>query len=109
MVNFSDQHKQVTATGNQAPNILAITLKQELPEIENIARILWPIQRLLANGENTFKVEGRNADAAILKIFDYQFISGNPDKAFNDPNSVILTESTAKRLFGSTDVLNKTL
>ncbi|WP_316749798.1 ABC transporter permease [Pedobacter gandavensis] len=109
MVNFADQNKQITATGDQAPNILAKTLKEEIPEIEHIARILWPVKRLLATGENNLKVEGRYADAEILKIFDYQFISGNPDKAFNDPNSVIITESTAKRLFGSTDVLNKVI
>lgn len=109
MVNFSDQNKQVTATGDQAPNVLAKTLKQEIPEIEHIARVLWPIKRLLANGENTFKVEGRSADAEILKIFDYKFIAGSPETAFKDPNSVILTESTAKKLFGSTDVLNQVL
>ncbi|WP_316840169.1 ABC transporter permease [Pedobacter gandavensis] len=109
MVNFADENKQVTATGDQAPNVLAKTLKQELPEIDHIARVLWPVKRLLANGENTFKVEGRYADAEILKIFDYQFISGSPDKAFSDPNSVILTESTAKRLFGTADALNKVL
>lgn len=109
MVNFADGNKQITATGDQAPNVLAKTLKQEVPEIDHIARVLWPVKRLFANGENTFKIEGRYADAEILKIFDYQFISGSPDKAFNDPNSVILTESAAKRLFGSTDVLNKVL
>lgn len=96
MVNFSDQNKQVTATGDQAPNVLAKTLKQEIPEIEHVARVLWPIPRLLANGENTFKVEGRSADAEILKIFDYKFIAGSPETAFKDPNSVVLTESTAK-------------
>ncbi|MBB2149212.1 ABC transporter permease [Pedobacter gandavensis] len=109
MVNFSDKNKQVENTGDQVPNVLAKTLKQEIPEIEHIARIVWPSKRLLTNGENAFKVEGRSADAEILKIFDYQFISGSPDKAFDDPNSVILTESAAKRLFGSTDVLNKVL
>lgn len=109
MVNFSDQNKQVTATAEQAPNVLAKTLKQELPEIAHIARLVWPVKRLLANGENTFKVDGRYADPEILNIFDYQFISGSPSKAFNEPNSIILTESTAKRLFGSTDVLNKVL
>lgn len=109
MVNFSDQNKQVTATGEQAPNVLAKTLKQEIPEIEHIARIVWPVERLVANGENTFKIEGRYADEDILKIFDYQFISGSPERAFIDPNSIILTESTAKKLFGTSDVLNKVL
>lgn len=109
MVNFSDENKQVTSTSEQAPNVLAKALKQEMPEIEHVGRILWPVKRLLANGENAFKIEGRSADAEILKIFDYQFITGNPDNAFDDPNSVILTERAAKQLFGSTDVLNRVL
>lgn len=109
MVNFYGADKNIVATGDQTGNTLAATLKDEMPEVAHVGRILWESKRLLANGKNTFKFKGRYADPEILKIFDYQYINGSPDKALSDPNSIILTESTAKRLFGSTDVLNNTL
>ncbi|WP_316803636.1 ABC transporter permease [Pedobacter nototheniae] len=109
MLNFYGANKNVISTGSQAPNVLPPLLKEQNPEIENISRILWESNRLLANGQNSFKIAGRYADPDFLKIFRFDYLSGNPDKAFDDPNSIILTESTARRLFGKTEVLNKTI
>lgn len=107
MVNFNRGNE--VSTGDQSPNALAATLKEEMPEVEHISRVMWASKRLLANGQNSFKVNGRYADPDLLKIFDYQFISGNPETALAEPNSIVLTESTAKRLFGNVNVQNKTL
>lgn len=109
MFNFYDADKSIRATGDQSPNTIAGTLKEEMPEVEHISRILWPVKRLLANGKNSFKVEGRYADPDILKIFDFQALYGNLDHALSDANAIVLTASTAQRLFGRTDVLNKVL
>ena len=109
MFNFYGTDKTITATGDQSPNTIAGTLKEEMPEVEHISRILWPVKRLLANGKNKFKVEGRYADPEILKIFDFQVLYGNLDHALSDANAIVLTASTAQRLFGRTDVLNKVL
>ncbi len=109
MVNFYGADKSITGTGVQVPNVLPAALKEETPEIEHISRVLWASRRLLANGQNSFKVESRYADPDLLEIFKFDYLSGNPDKAFDDPNSIVLTESTAIKLFGSADVLNKTL
>ena len=48
------------------------------------------------------------ADSGFLRIFSFRFIKGNPEHALDDPNSVILTESSAKKLFGNEDPMNKT-
>nr|WP_068890240.1 ABC transporter permease [Pedobacter panaciterrae] len=109
MVNFYGADKSITGTTPQVSNVLPLVLKEERPEIENISRVLWASRRLVANGQNSFKVEGRYADPDLLRIFKFDYLSGNPNKAFDDPNSIVLTEATAKRLFGSTDVLNKTV
>ena len=109
MVNFYGADKSITGTTPQASNVLPGALKEERPEIEHISRVLWASRRLVANGQNSFKVEGRYADPDLLRIFKFGYLSGNSDKAFDDPNSIVLTESTAKRLFGSADVLNRTV
>jgi putative ABC transport system permease protein len=47
------------------------------------------------------------ADSAYFKIFDHNFISGNPTHALNGPGLVVVTESTAQRYFGTTDAIGK--
>jgi putative ABC transport system permease protein len=47
------------------------------------------------------------ADTGFFRIFSFRFIRGNPEHALDDPNSVILTESSAKKLFGNEDPMNK--
>lgn len=49
------------------------------------------------------------ADSAYFKIFDHNFISGNPDHALNGPGLVVVTASTAQRYFGTTDAIGKTI
>lgn len=109
MFNFYGADKNITGTGPQGPNIFAETLREEYPEVEHISRLQWASRRLLANSKDRFKVDGRYADPDLLKIFKFEYLSGNADKALSDPNSIVLTESIAKRLFGSTDVLNKSI
>jgi ABC-type antimicrobial peptide transport system permease subunit len=47
-----------------------------------------------------------------FKIFDYQWLAGDPATALNDANAVVISEKRAQIYFGTTaaaDVLNKTL
>ncbi|TDQ11085.1 ABC transporter permease [Pedobacter metabolipauper] len=108
-VNFNDHSNHIIGTGAQTPDVLAETMRQELSGIKNIAKITWPQKSLIGNNNNSIKVDNRFADPDILKIFTFEFLSGNPEKAFSEPNSIILSETAAKRLFGSTDVLNQVI
>ena len=49
------------------------------------------------------------ADSSFFTIFSYPLIKGNPAEAFTDPNVAIISESTAKKLFGNEDPMNKTI
>lgn len=48
-------------------------------------------------------------DPSFLTMFSFPFIEGNPASALNEPLSVVLTESMAKKYFGNTNALNKTI
>lgn len=109
MTNFQDAAGKVTSTGPAPGNGIAMAIRSKIPEIDAITRIAGGDESLIANKENGFKKIDLFADPEILKIFSYQFVAGNPDAALNAPNSVILTEETAKLLFGTTDVLDKTV
>eukprot|EP01133_Synstelium_polycarpum_P017640 gene17640-21036_t len=109
MVSVQDLKGNKSMTIPNTQNALAQAMKEEFDEVKQIARTTDLSKRLLANGTRSFKMDSRYADPAFLSIFNLNFIVGNPQKALTDPNSILLTESAAKRLFGSTDVLNKTL
>jgi putative ABC transport system permease protein len=49
------------------------------------------------------------SDEHLLEIFDFQLISGDRKTALQEPNSIIINEDLAKKLFNKTDVLGKTL
>lgn len=44
-----------------------------------------------------------------FEVFDYQWLKGNPATALREPNTVVLTESWAKKYFGNTDPIGKVL
>lgn len=109
MTNFQDANGKITSTGDVPGNGIAMAIKTRIPEVDAIARIGGGDESLIANKEKIFKKSDLFADPEILKIFNYEFITGNPVTALNTPDAIILTETTAKILFGSTDVLNKTV
>lgn len=49
------------------------------------------------------------ADPAIFKVFSLQLVRGNADNALKNPYSVVITETTAKKYFGSADPMGKTI
>lgn len=47
------------------------------------------------------------ADSSFFKVFDFEFIHGDPVNALRAPMSVVLTESKAIRYFGSPDIVGQ--
>ena len=109
MTNVPGEGNKIANTFNGTTTALAPLLKQNLPEVKYVARMDYGKKSLITNGENSYKKDSKFAEPDMLKMYDYQFISGNATTALNNPLSVILTESTAKILFGTTDVLNKSV
>ncbi len=86
---------------------LADALRTQIPEIEYVAESDWTGAHGLIAGDKKLYVNGAIAGTDIFKIFQYPFIEGNAKKAFNDPYSIVLTQSLAKSLFGNEEVINK--
>src|SRR5882757_4641438 len=49
------------------------------------------------------------ADSAFFEIFSFPLVKGNPATALASPNQVVITESMAKKYFGSDDPIGKTI
>jgi len=95
-------------TWGGTPAVLGPILKQEHPEIEEVVRTA-SFDQLLHEGENRFKAAGMASDPEFFKIFDFSFLAGNPETSLIDPDAIVITESLANKLFGSTDVIGRTL
>lgn len=100
----------IKTTGSCSPPI-AMAMLAEIPEVEVAARLLNPpgvSQNLIRYEEKMFyESDGFIADSSIFSILSYDFISGNPSKALTEPNTVVLTETLAKKIFGDEPALNK--
>jgi putative ABC transport system permease protein len=91
---------------------LAEESKKSIPAIENTTRMQRMGRANILNPENPtnfFQETVTVADNQFLKIFDFPFLVGNKVTALQAPNSIVITEDLAKKLFNKTDVLGKTL
>ncbi len=92
------------------PPALAPELVDAVPEVESAVRIF-----------DSFELQGRLDDQNIripdvffidptfFDIFTHEFIAGDRDKAFANPDSLVITEETARRLFGEADPIGKAI
>ncbi|MBL4677420.1 MAG: ABC transporter permease [Mucilaginibacter sp.] len=85
---------------------LADELRAKFPDIEYVAESDGNAAHSLMVGNTKLLLEGKQTGADFFKIFRFPFIEGNAD-GLKDPFSIILTESTAKALFGSKNALIK--
>ena len=54
-------------------------------------------------------MNGNQVAGDFLNMFQFPLLEGTAKNALADPYSIVLTESTAKALFGNEDALNKTV
>ncbi|HMI04400.1 MAG TPA: ABC transporter permease [Pedobacter sp.] len=96
------------ATTEAVPYKLAGAVLQEIPGVKNAARIsIW--YKLLSHNENKFKLKSAYVDKSFIEILSYRFLYGNPATALNEPGSMVLTASTAKKLFGTENAVGQSL
>ncbi len=76
----------------------------------NIARMAvtdWGGEHLITVGENRLIKDGYWVSEEFLEMFEYPLLSGNAEQVLDEPPSIVITESTAKSLFGEEDPINK--
>ncbi|RYF26928.1 MAG: ABC transporter permease [Flavobacteriales bacterium] len=109
MSNLKGDDGKISLTHDATVTALAPAIRESIPEIEAICRMNYGKKQLIANGDLTLKKEAIFAEPDIFKMYDYDFIAGDANSAMEDIHSVIITESTAKLLFGTVDVLNRSV
>jgi putative ABC transport system permease protein len=96
----------------RTPAPLKQLLASELPEIEDATRWIYLDDMSVKYKDKKFFEKGASAmavDSNFLSFFSFALITGEPETALEEPNSVVLTESAARKYFGNESPLGKTL
>lgn len=95
------------------PPSYAQSVKKDIPEIEQTTRVF----SAGTNAPVLLKLDGRTVeehnfmvvDSTFFQVFQTPLLRGQPNQVLSRPNTVVLTESTAKRLFGQANPIGKML
>jgi putative ABC transport system permease protein len=98
-----------TLTFNSTSLKLADALRDQIPEIEYIAESNGIEDHGLMVGNKKFYIQGAEINGNFLQMFQFPLLRGNVTSVMKDPYSIVLTQSTAKILFGDDDPINKTV
>ncbi len=86
---------------------LADALRQQIPEIAAVAESDGFDMHGLWVGDKKLYLEGGQIGADFLKILQFPLLKGNAATVLKDTYSIVLTESTAKALFGDREPVGK--
>jgi putative ABC transport system permease protein len=84
------------------------SFKHSIPEVKAFIRTNEQ-DFILRHGTATFAQRATWVDSNFFSVFSFPLLSGNPATVLADPQSVVLTEDMAKKYFGTTDAVGKTL
>lgn len=108
VISYGTKYMQEGFDASPAP--LSSLGREMIPEItnstafENISEIL-----IKYDGNGFYESGGLLVDTTFFDLFSYEILLGDPASFFANPYSIIITESMAKKYFGTTDAIGKIL
>lgn len=91
-----------------APSALLYKLSAE-PGIKQMTRLHATLSSEVITDKMDIPVYGYYADSNFFSVFDFEMVQGNPVNALSKPNSIVLTESVARKFEASGNVLGNVL
>lgn len=105
-----------TPTPGQPPMKLAsaswkggLLIRQQFPGVQSLTVLRRGFGGDAKTKESTVPVGGIYADEHFFEVFSHPLVRGVAAEVLKQPNSLVLTEMTAKKLFGQTDAVGQTL
>ena len=98
------------STNLSSSNPLAMALEKDFPEIKQCTR--YGTQDLIFTPENTtysFEEKGAYADSTLFEMIDMTFISGSASTLFETINPIVISQSMARKIYGSENPVGKGL
>lgn len=125
LLSYDDFHEKKASiyrviTNNQEANGQTMTLasssvragheiRETISGIEELAQIRDGFGGDAQINDSKVPLGGLYADNSFFKVFTFPLLEGDSGTALQEPYSLVLTEKSAKKLFGETDALGKTV
>jgi len=101
---------QQIRTGYRTPGPLSEALRADYPEIARSARVAWTGERVIRFGDQVhYERDILCVDPEFLEMFTFPLIEGEAGAALAGPYTVVVTEGTAAKYFGTDNPLGQTL
>jgi putative ABC transport system permease protein len=95
-------------TTSSSPSIMGPTMVKEFPEIEEFLRMNGRGPTVIEYNKQTFTEDHIiEADSSFFNFFTIPVIRGDLKSLLNAPHKVVLSESTAKKIFGNENPIDK--
>lgn len=84
-------------------------IEKRVPGVEHVLILRPGMSADLETEAGPINITGLYATPSFFDVFSFELVKGNPATALSGPNNIILTETTAKKLFGDADPTGKSL
>ncbi|MFD2522179.1 ABC transporter permease [Emticicia soli] len=82
-------------------------IRQKVSGVEEVTIMRHDFSEDATVGDNILPVKGFWADPSVFKVFTFPMLQGNPETALKNPYSIVLTQTSARKLFGNENVVGK--
>lgn len=86
---------------------IAQAIEKDVPEVERTVRVKGSGDLLLSFGDKKILKTVNIADTGFFQMFSFPMLKGDPKTALNDNHAMVITQKTAKSLFGNEDPIGK--
>ena len=108
ILNGKISGQEVTVTSTASP--IGPTMLNEFPEVEDFLRINGWGETVIKYQDHHFTEKAFiEADSSFFNFFSISLLQGQKDFVLNEPYTVVVSETTAKKIFGEEDPINKML
>ena len=108
LISFTKQADNKSYTNPNHSVVLGDALKQQFSEIESFNRHHYTFL-FIKKGTDPMGESGIFADEDFFSFFNFPLKEGNPKDFLSDPNSIIISETLAHKLFGNKSAMNQTI
>ena len=84
-------------------------IREKVTGVEEVAILRSDFSQDAKVGDNIIPIQGFWAEPSVFRIFTFPMLEGDPETALKEPNSIVLTETAAKKLFGKESALGKAI
>lgn len=89
-----------TYTMNSLPRGIADQMKVEYPEVEEVVITFLDQEFVVTNGASNYREKGGYVGETFFQMFSFPFIHGDARTALKGLTSAVITERTARKMFG---------